>query len=246
MSSAPDLLTAWLDAPLGRALLAREQEEVRRALEHAFGTQCLQIGTWGPPDEFLPHARTTRRALIAEPGARGDVVSHATQLAILTGSVDVVILPHTLEFEPEPHEVLREVDRILVGEGHLLVLGFEPWGPWALRHRLSQRGFPPGLDHVLSEGRLRDWLTLLGFEVESVARFLHALPFARLQGRKLGRALERASGWLGTRAPLVNPSGGYLLTAKKRVYTLTPVRRARRRAARVAGALIEPTRRLPS
>jgi SAM-dependent methyltransferase len=246
MSSAPDLLTAWLEAPLGRALLAREQQAVSAALEHAFGTQCLQIGTWGPPDQFLPHARTTRRALIAEPGAQGDVVSHATQLAVLSGSVDVVILPHTLEFEPEPHGVLREVDRILVGEGHVLVLGFEPWGPWALRHRLSRQGFPPGLDRILSQSRLRDWLTLLGFEVESVGRYLHAVPFARLEGRKLGRGLERASRWLAARAPLVNPAGAYLLTAKKRVYTLTPVRRARRHAARVAGALVEPTRRLPS
>jgi hypothetical protein len=246
MSTAPDLLETWLQGPLGGALLAREQDVVREALEHIFGTHLLQVGTWGPRETFLPYARTQRRGILAEPGGQGDVVSHASQLAIISASVDAVFLPHTLEFEPEPHEVLREVDRVLVGEGHLLVLGFEPWGPWAMRHRIARGGFPPGLDHLISEGRLRDWLTLLGFEVSHTQRFLYLPPSARLQRTTLGTGLERAARWLGraTQGWLAGPLGGaYLLTAKKRLYTLTPLRTKRRRATHLSGALAPPAAR---
>jgi SAM-dependent methyltransferase len=237
--AAPDALDDWLGTPLGRTLLAREQAVAATALEHVFGTQILQVGHWGPPDTFLPLARTQRRALVAEPGARGDFVSHASSLAVLSGSVDAVLLPHTLEFEPEPHEVIREVDRVLVGEGHLLVLGFEPWSWWALRHRLSERGFPPGLDHMLSRGRLRDWLRLLGFDVLEVHRFLHTLPVSRLHGGAIERRLERTGQWLGGQFGSV-----YLLKAKKRVYTLTPVRPKRRRARTSLVGALEPATRV--
>jgi SAM-dependent methyltransferase len=234
----PDALDAWLATPLGRTLLERERGIAAGALDRVFGTQCLQIGHWGPPDTFLPHARTQRRALVAEPGARGDFVSHASSLAVQTASVDAVLLPHTLEFEPEPHEVIREVDRVLVGEGHLLVLGFEPLSWWALRHRLSDQGFPPGLNHMLSRGRLRDWLRLLGFDVLEVHRFLHTLPVARLHGGAIERRLESVGEWFGGHF-----GSAYLLKAKKRVYTLTPVRPKRRRASRSLVGALEPTTR---
>jgi SAM-dependent methyltransferase len=231
-----DALDAWFAGPLGQTLLAAERAAAATALEQVFGTQFLQIGQWGPVEGFLPLARTPRRALIAEPGARGDCVCHASALAVQSQSVDAVLLPHTLEFEPEPHEVLREVARVLAGEGHLLVLGFEPAGAWGLRHYGSQAGFPPGLVRMLSRARLRDWLRLLGFEVLEARRFLHSPPVERLQGGALARALERGGARCGGRL-----GSAYLLKAKKRVYTLTPLRPQRRRGRALVGALAEPT-----
>jgi SAM-dependent methyltransferase len=236
MQAPPDALDAWLASPLGSTLLARERVAVAAALEQVFGNQFLQIGHWGPADAFLPLARTPRRAVAAEPGARGEFVSHASSLAVLSVSVDAVLLPHTLEFEPDPHEVLREVERVLVGEGHVLILGFEPAGAWALRHYLAPRGFPPGLTHMLSCGRLRDWLRLLGFDVLEARRFLHTPPLESLQSGALARGLERVGVRLNGRLGSV-----YLLKAKKRVYTLTPLRPLRRRARSLTAALPEPT-----
>lgn len=236
MQIPPDALDTWLATPLGRTLLARERAAVAEALEQVFGVQFLQVGQWGPEDTFLPLARTQRRALLAEPGAHGHFVSHASSLAVLSDSVDAVLLPHTLEFEPDPHEVIREVDRILVGEGHLLVLGFEPWSWWSLRHHLSDDGFPPGMDRLLSRGRLRDWLRLLGFDVTEIHRFLHTLPVARLHGGRVERSLEHVGQRLHGHFGSV-----YLLKAKKRVYTLTPIRPKRRRARSLVGAFVEPT-----
>ena len=240
MSDAPthseDALDQWLAGPFGRLLVAAEQSEVATALEHVFGNQFVQIGRWGPPDAFLPLARTPRRALVAEPGARGDCVSHASSLAIQSQSVDAVLLPHTLEFEPEPHEVLREVERVLVGEGHIVVLGFEPAGAWALRHYLTRQGFPPGLTRLLSRGRLRDWLRLLGFDVLETRRFVHALPIEGLSAGPVARGLQRVGSRLDGRL-----GNAYLLKARKRVYSLTPIRPRRRQAQRLAGAVAEPT-----
>jgi SAM-dependent methyltransferase len=230
-----DALDAWLAGPLGSTLLAIERREAAAALEQVFGAQFLQIGQWGPTDTFLPLARTPRRALFAEPGGRGDCVCHAASLAVLTHGVDAVLLPHTLEFEPEPHEVLREVDRVLVGEGHLLVFGFEPVGAWALRHYGTTAGFPPGLVRTLSRGRLRDWLRLLGFEVLEVRRFLHTLPIERLQAGAFARGLEKVGARIDGRL-----GSAYLLKARKRVYALTPVRPKRRRARVLVRALPEP------
>ena len=235
-AAAPTPLDSWLDGPLGRLLLSAESREVGAALEDVFGNQFLQIGHWGPRTTFLPFARTPRRALVAEPQAPGDLVSHASQLAILSQSVDAVLLPHTLEFEPEPQAVIREVDRVLVGEGHILVLGFEPLGTWVARHSLSPGGFPPGLVATLSRRRLRDWLTLLGFDVVYTRRFLHALPLASLESTGLTRGLERLGRRLDGRL-----GNAYLLKARKRVYTMTPIRPRRRSLAKLVGAAAEPT-----
>lgn len=231
-----DPLDDWLAGPFGEFLLRSEQIAVESALEDVFGNNFLQVGHWGPKDAFLGLARIPRRFLIADPGYRGDCVSHASSLAIQSQSVDAVLLPHTLEFEPEPQAVIREVDRILVGEGHVLVLGFEPTGSWALRHLLARRGFPPGLTGLLSRRRLRDWLTLLGFDVLETSRFLHALPLSSLTTSRMTRELERLGGRLD------GPFGSvYLLKARKRVYTLTPIRPRRRAAPKLAGAVGAPT-----
>jgi len=242
MSGSPDAVTPavaldeWLAGPFGRLLIHEERAHLGLALEDVFGAHCVQIGHWGPPDAFLPLARIPRRGLIAEPGARGDCVSHAASLAIQTLAVDAVLLPHTLEYEPEPHEVLREVERVLVGEGHVLILGFEPGAPWALRHYLTPGGFPPGLVRLLSRGRLRDWLRLLGFDVVEVRRFLNVLPIEALARGALAARHARPGGHPGGRL-----GSAYLLKARKRVYSLTPIRPRRRSAPQVTAAAVEPT-----
>ncbi len=234
--STVDPLEDWLQGYFGKLLINKEINLISRALEGVFGATCVQIGQWGAASGFLAHAQLPRRVLLAEPGACGDCVSHASSLALQAQSVDAVLLPHTLEFEPEPHAVLREVERVLVGQGHVLILGFAPYSTWALRHHVSQAGFPPGLRQFLSAKRLRDWLSLLGFEV------------AGTQWASVGWPVESlASGPLAVLShAVVDLTGGrcgsvYLLKAQKRVYTMTPIR-PRRRAPRVlAGAAVSST-----
>jgi SAM-dependent methyltransferase len=237
-SELPDL-DAWFAGPLGGMLLEQERAMVGEALECAFGLHCVQVGCWGGGDTFLARARTRRASLVAgRPAPGAALVSQPDELALQSDSVDVMLLPHTLEFAPEPHEVLREAARVLTGEGELVVLGFEPLGAWALRNAFTRGGCPPGLVRTIPATRLADWLKLVGFEVASPARYLYAPPFASRFASRARGFLERA----GIRA-WPRFSGAYLLHARKRVHSVTPVRLRKRLRTAVIGGLAEPAAR---
>lgn len=241
MNAHPRDRGEWLAGPLGQMLLEQERERVAISLECAFGLHCVQIGAWGEPGTFLTLARTRRAALIAMPGVPGaSLFTEPSALALQSDSVDVMLLPHTLEFESDPHEVLREVGRVLRGEGELIVLGFEPLGTWSLRNAFTRGGCPPGLRRTISENRLADWLKLLGFEVGAAERFLYAPPLRALHSGKARGWLER----IGRRA-WPRMSGAYLLHARKRVHSMTPVRLRNRIRTAVIG-VAEPAARRAS
>ncbi len=232
-------LDAWLAGPLGSLLLDQERTVVAATLECAFGLHCLQVGAWGEAGTFLASARTRRAALVAERAAPGvALVSDPAALALQSDSVDVMLLPHTLEFAPDPHEVLREAARVLTGEGELAVLGFEPLGSWRLRSAFTRGGSPPGIARTISATRVADWLKLVGFEVGQPERYLYAPPFAGLRTAQARGLLER----MGRRA-WPRFSGAYLLRARKRVVAMTPVRLRKRLPAAVIGGLAEPAAR---
>jgi SAM-dependent methyltransferase len=214
---------------------------VGEALEDVFGWELLQVGAWGAAGDLLAASRTRRQTVIAQPAfhAGAHIVGRPSQLPIVSDCMDAVLLPHTLEFAADPYAIVREADRALVGEGQLLVLGFRPWSLWGLRARASRSGFPPGLRRVLSERRLRDWLVLLGYEVVATRHYLYGLPSGSAAPGRETRALRR-----GLFNPL--PAGAYLLKARKRVYTLTPIRPRFREKAKVLGGLVEPTTRSTS
>jgi SAM-dependent methyltransferase len=172
-----------------------------------------------------------------------DVVAELSQLPIQTATVDAVLLPHTLEFESDPHAIVREADRVLTGEGQLIVLGFRPASLWGLRAAASRRGYPPGLKQMLGMGRVRDWLALLGYEVVMQRRYLYSRPWqtsAEQADGEARRILRR-----GLFNPL--PSAAWLLKARKHVYRMTPLKhRFFRERRRVFGRLPEPVKRNPS
>ena len=233
-------LHAWLRSPLGQRVYALERKIAGEALAQVFGWQLLQIGQWGDDDGLLAEARTQRKSVLAwhgsrRPGAASAIRSRTDALAIQSDSVDAVLLPHTLEYEPEPHEIVREVGRILSAEGHLIVFGFRPFSSWGLRHWIAKSGFPPGMERLIGEGRLRDWLKLLGFEIVDARRYLFSLPFSA-SSPSSQRFFERTGNHLW---PMF--AGGYVLKARKRVYTLTPIRPRWRLRPKVVGGLIEPT-----
>ena len=232
-------LEAWLAGPLGGLVVEQERSVVGQVLECAFGLYCVQVGRWGDCNTFLAQARTRRAALVAEAAAPGAaLVAEPAALPLQSDSVDVMLLPHTLEFASDPHEVLREAARILTGEGELVVLGFEPLGAWALRHAFTRGGCPPGLLRTIPAARLADWLKLVGFEVGTPSRYLYAPPLT-------GRVASRARGFLERAGVRAWPrfSGAYLLHARKRVHSLTPVRLRKRLRTAVIGGLTEPAAR---
>lgn len=212
---------------------------MRRTLETIFGEQFLQIGAWGPADSFLRFARTQQRSLIDWRHDTGAVlVTDPGRLAIASDSVDAVLLPHTLELTDSPHALLREVDRILRADGHLVTLSFKRAGLWGLRHALSPQGYPAGQRRMIGERRLRDWLELLHYDVGRRQRYCHGLPVEWL--RRFGRLPEDSS--LGHWFPIL--SAGFLLKARKCVHPLTLIRPAwPKPRLKAVGGLVEPSAR---
>ncbi len=234
-------LRTWWHGPLGRALVRAESELLAEALDDVFGWELLQIGAWGAARELLCGARTRRQTLVApsDMSSAADIIARPTQLPVVSDTIDAAVLPHTLEFATDPYAIVREVDRVLRGEGQLLVLGFRPLSLWGMRALGTRSGYPPGMRRILSEGRVREWLSLLGYEVVDSRKYLYCSPWSSGAQTQDGndRVLRRA---------LFNPfpAGAYLLKARKRVYTLTPIRpRFRVEKPAVLGGLVNPTSR---
>jgi SAM-dependent methyltransferase len=230
----------WLESPLGAAVLGLETTLLQDELADVVGFELLQVGRWGDSASICAGARTQHRTLIA-PDASGPRAIRADfdALPVASGSVEAVLLPHTLEHAPRPHQVLREVDRVLVGEGNVVICAFNPWSPWGARHFVARNDFPPHATRMIGERRTRDWLTLLGFEVVVARRYLFAPPWMqRFAGLRPGSWLERQGPALA--APL---AGAYLLKARKRVHAVTPIRPAWTRRPVIVGGAPEPTTR---
>jgi len=170
------LWSDFLRSPPGRYMLQWEQQHLDAAVSDIFGYHALQLGL--PELDALREnrmplrIRAADRGLAPEPGAghpcRLAVVNRYEELPFATQSIDLVVMPHILEFAGEPHQVLREVDRVLVPEGHVVITGFNPASLWGLRQALTRLGAAPYLPReaqFISLHRIKDWLKLLSFEV---------------------------------------------------------------------------------
>jgi SAM-dependent methyltransferase len=258
----------WLETGGGQALLREQRRRVRRALDSVFGDQFLQVGLWGRQD-YKDAARTRRAATMDDHAADGvDFVTSPDRLGIANDSVDVVLLAHVLETHDDPHGVLREVDRVLRSDGHIIILGFNPVSLWGFRHLISRRKFPPGVRRLIPEHRLRDWLRLLNFSVDN-SSFEHFQPpilsrrsgskrkdtaegkrasrFDRVTARSGGRFLKAArSSWKAARKSwrrLAPFAGAYIVVARKEMFTVTPIRPVWKPRRRLVGGLVNPTTR---
>jgi len=237
----PESATQWLSSPLGEALLAQESRVVEEALDGIFGEQCLQLGLWGDDKTFLRHARTQRTAVIdsaAPVGAALAAIGDMHRLPIANDSIDCVLLPHTLDFSDRPHAILREVHRVLRSDGHLLVLGFKIGGLWGLRRLIPGAGIPPGADHMISDRRLRDWLQLLDLRIHGMTRYFFRWPLPGNRGASSPNWERRGQRLWPELAAC------YMLTAQKRVSTLTPVRPRWLRKPKVVAGLAGSTNRV--
>ncbi len=171
-------LQGWLDSPPGQYLLDWERGRFNAAVEDVFGYHALQLGL--PELPGLQNNRMPHRWLATQAhGASAVIPTLVTDFAALPfaeSSLDLILLPHSLELSPDPHATLREVERVLVPEGRVVISGLNPLSLWGLQqsrsrllHRLGLGGnYLPEVGDAIGYWRLRDWLRLLSFEVESV------------------------------------------------------------------------------
>ncbi len=231
----PDRLTAWrnwLASPPGRYVLAWQQAHFDAAVADLFGFHALQLGE--PGFDALRDNRMPHRVHACRPDGFGEgivadlLVDHFEELPIATQSLDLVVLPHVLEFASDPHQVLREVDRVLRPEGRVIVSGFNPVSLWGARQwwtrALAGDAFVPREGQFIALPRLRDWFKLLSFEFDRGRYGCYRPPCRTQKWLDRTRFMEDAGDrWW----PICGAV--YLVSAIKRVNAMRlvgPVRRA--------------------
>jgi SAM-dependent methyltransferase len=157
-----------------------------------FGFNAVQIGL--PQIATLaasrmPHIWTTDETLSG--GSQVVLLHDFAELPFASQSLDLVVLPHVLEFAKEPHQVLREVERVLIPEGQVIVCGFNPASLWGLRQMLGH-AYLPAHGELISVPRLKDWLKLLNLGVTQAHFGCYALPFSTYRWLNRCEFLERA------------------------------------------------------
>lgn len=161
-SPGPQNVTEWIETPLGGYLVAREQKFFDNAVADVFGYNALQVGM--PEVDLLRASRIQMRCRVG-PERIADLRADVRDLPIAGNSVDLVVLPHVLEFSEHPHQILREVVRVLVPEGHVVIAGFNPFSLWGWRRKFHRGRDYPWRGRFISLMRVKDWLALLGFEI---------------------------------------------------------------------------------
>lgn len=210
----PISLADWFKTPLGLAVLAREQAVLDDIVADIFGFHALQVGLPALPllrASRIPHRMTLAVNALGE--APTSVLALAHEMPFASQSLDLVVLPHVLEFAESPHAILREVDRVLVPEGRLVLTGFNPLSLWGLRQAADwTRDQHPWDGNFISLPRAKDWLTLLGLEVSAGRLWHYGLPVQSEGWRQRFAFLEPAGDrWWGV------AGGVYMLEAIKRV-----------------------------
>ena len=251
-------LSEWFATPLGAYVLAREQAFCDEVVADIFGFNALQLGhpqidflrtsrmplrfnvaaepvasRVGPRKEQPAIAiRAADPALAQVHGTEcmpARVCARGAELPVATQSMDLVLLPHVLEFAADPHQILREIDRVMMPEGRLIIIGFNPWSLWGLRQALARRGEEhPWCGDFISMIRLKDWLALLGFDVTAGRLSCYVPPLANDRWLNRFSFMEAAGDrWWGI------AGGVYMMQAIKRVQgmrLITPKWKERRLA----------------
>lgn len=232
-------LAQWLATEQGRYVCDWELERVGRMVGDIFGFNALQIGL--PQLDFLAENRIPLRQKVGEPGDNGavDLRCALPALPFANASIDLVVLAHALEFHDHPHQLLREVERVLIPEGQVVIVGFNPFSLWGLR-----RGLPrcpdgaPWDGRYLSLPRVKDWLQLLSFEIDRGHFGRYAPPFRSRAWLDRCRWMEKAGDrWW----PIAG--GVYAIRAVKRVHGMRLVKPKWKAAPTAAKALNPVARR---
>lgn len=217
----------WFDTESGQRMLSRETALVEEALTQAFGYHLVQLSVDSRVNLF-ESSRVQRKFRCHPVSADADVVFDGEQLPFANESIDVVILHHIQEVVKDPHQLLREVHRVVVPHGQVLILGYNPWSPLGI-YGWARRWLPgsPWNIHQLSCFRIHDWLGLLGFETLQIdfgMRIPKQLPW-------------RDSEWVDTLWRKFPFGSFYLVSAIKQVNAFIPTRPKWKTARPAFGAL---------
>ncbi len=235
-------LRRWFGAAAGTVIRDAELALAATILPNLFGYHIVQLGTY-VSNAFIASSRISHAVIVRDldEGGESGLVGRCDALPIASNSVDVLVAPHILEFADEPHAVLREAERVLIGEGYIVVAGFNPFswcGVWRLLNGWRDR--LPWSGRFMTASRVKDWLQLLGFEIEFFRKTSFGWPIRRTANPGKTRITDQ----IGARAwPFFGNI--YIIVARKHVPAATPLKaswKTRRRV--IAAGVAEPSTRI--
>jgi len=209
-----NFLFAWYQTPRGKLLQELESDYIQRSITVSCKQTILQIGGLGWENEFIDCSLYKNFTVLDAknlgwPKAR-KIQAKAYSLPLQSNSVDMIIIPHLLEFDAFRFQTMREVERVLKPEGVLLVLNFNPWSLWVRYQYLWDKKMADSWGgHFISRSRILDWLKLLNFEVTVSSEFnLDTVKSTH------GKFITRGQSFTST---------AYAIKAIKRRYSLIPL-----------------------
>ena len=183
-------LSDWFATSKGEYVLKWEQAQFDSAVEDVFGFNAVQVGL--SQFDLLRQNRIPLHTRVGLDPA-SDLIADSGALPLATGSVDLLVLPHVLEFSADPHGILREAARVLVPEGQIVISGFNPLSLWGLKRALGPgRREYPWRGRFIGLLRLKDWLQLLSFELNGGRFGCYAPPFAQSRWLERSAFMEKA------------------------------------------------------
>ena len=211
-------LMEWYSSPAGQDLSNELTEKLEQLLPSLFGYYALQLGKIHADIDLLQSSSIGQKIYMAESARQDSVIASPLSLPFSHDALDLIVLPHTLDFSREPHQVLREVHRVLISEGHVVLIGFNPlsmMGVSKLAFLRSKR--VPWIGHFYTARRLKDWLSLLDFTVLDIQHIGLRPPIQSQNMQQRLGFLSKAERYGFKRFGNVQ-----IFVAKKRVLTLTP------------------------
>jgi SAM-dependent methyltransferase len=158
----------WSQLPHGECLLKQTQQNIDHAITRCFGYHLLKLG------QLSSQLNTSKSPInhqinCAPSGKDIGLFADLHLLPIQDSSVDLCILAHELDFSSDPHQLLRELDRVLTLDGTIIISGYNPVSLFGLRSLLKPKD--PHTARLFFPNRVIDWLHLLGFEVQQKQHF---------------------------------------------------------------------------
>lgn len=213
----------WLiKQPLGHCLLEAEQKSLSQILNQHRGHHAVLVGV-PHQQNLLMSTKIPSRSLISplvntERNHFNDIESDFLNLPLLTGSIDLLVLPHTLELVDNPHQLLAEACRVIKPEGCIAICGFNPYSAWGVRKIFTKHKYAPWSGNFIHTHKIKQWLQLADFEMEKQAATLFRPPMRHPIFYQKLHFLETIGQWI----PLLG--GVYVLLARAKVIPLTPIR----------------------
>lgn len=157
---------SWCELPVGEAVRDVISAHCDRLSERIFGYHLVKLGNLSSEVALpsCPISHQINQCQLRSPHT--GLIGKSCTLPYVENSVDGFLLCNELDFAQDPHEILREVDRVITQSGYVIITGFNPFSATGLGKYL-----PLKKDNILhdarffSAARIIDWLSLLSFEV---------------------------------------------------------------------------------